>query len=131
MRLCSLHIHRIRGGNSIESIELARRIADIISDKKGEDIVLLDIHELSPVADYFVICSAASGRQIKAIVEAVIQSVKQLYQTIPWYVEGEAESGWVLVDYGDVVVHAFAPETRAYYDLEGLWHRASVLLKMT
>jgi ribosome-associated protein len=91
----------------------------------------LDIHELSPVADYFVICSADSERQIKAIVEAVAQLTKQLYQALPWYVEGEAESGWVLIDYGDVVVHAFAPEVRAYYDLEGLWHRAPVLLKMT
>jgi ribosome-associated protein len=91
----------------------------------------LDIHELSPVADYFVICSADSERQIKAIVEAVTQLTKQLYQALPWYVEGEAESGWVLIDYGDVVVHAFAPEVRAYYDLEGLWHRAPVLLKMT
>lgn len=82
------------------------------------------------MTDYFVICSATAERQIKAIVEAVTQSAKQLYRLRPWYIEGEAKSGWVLIDYGDVVVHAFAPEIRAYYDLEGLWRAAPVLLKM-
>ena len=109
---------------------MARFMVDVVADKKAEDIVLLDIRELSVIADYFVICSGTSERQLKAIVEGLIDEARIEHQIKPWYVDGEANTGWVLLDYGDVIVHAFQPETRYYYDLEGLWSEAQVLLKM-
>jgi ribosome-associated protein len=117
---------------TIEIIEFAREIVDIIADKKGEDIALLDLRERTIIADYFIVCSAGSERQLKAIVNGVTEEVKKRYGLIPRGVEGEAETGWVLIDYGDVVIHAFAPEVRSYYDLESFWvgQDASVLLKM-
>jgi ribosome-associated protein len=117
---------------TIEIIEFAREIVDIIADKKGEDIALLDLRERTIIADYFIVCSAGSERQLKAIVNGITEEVKKRYGLIPRGVEGEAESGWVLIDYGDVVIHAFAPEVRSYYDLESFWvgQDASVLLKM-
>ena len=105
-------------------------MVDVIADRKAEDIVLLDIREQSAVADYFIICSGTSERQLKAIVESLTRLTKAEHRMAPWYAEGEADTGWVLLDYGDVVVHAFAPEVRHYYDLEGLWSESPVLLKM-
>lgn len=105
-------------------------MVDVVADKLAEDIVLLDIREQSVVADYFVICSGASQRQLKAIVNGLTREIKTEHHISPWYAEGEAETGWVLLDYGDVVVHAFAPEVRQYYDLESLWSESPVLLKM-
>lgn len=114
----------------IEIIELARRIVDVIADKKGEDIVLLDMQERTIITDYFVICSGNSERQLKAIVEGVIEEIKKDHQVIPRRVDGEARTGWMLIDYGDIMVHVFAPETRVYYALEDLWRDANILLKM-
>jgi len=118
------------GQSTLEPIELARRIVDLIADKKGEDIVLMDIRQQTVIADFFVICSGLSDRQVKTIVESVRDEVKQEFGLRVGQVEGEADSGWVLLDYGDVIVHVFAPDTRTYYDLEGLWEEAPVLLKM-
>jgi ribosome-associated protein len=115
---------------AIEAVELAREIVDIIADKKGEDIVLLDIREQTLIADFFVICSANSERQLKAIVEGISDELRERHGIKPRYKEGDASTGWVLVDYSDVIIHAFSPETRAYYDLEGFWREAAVLLKM-
>lgn len=103
---------------------------DVISDKLGEDILLLDIQEVSILADYFVIGSAMSSRQTKAIVNGIIDETKKDLDVKPWRVEGEPDSGWVLMDYGDVVVHLFAPEAREYYDLEGFWEEARVIVRM-
>ncbi len=117
---------------TVESIDLARHIIDLIADKKGEDIVLLDIRQQTLIADYFVLCSGNSERQIKAIIEGTRETVKKDFNKIPQNVEGETVSGWMLMDYGDVVVHVFSPESRAYYDLEGFWleREATVLVKI-
>lgn len=115
---------------TLEPIELARRIVDIISDLKGEDIVLLDLHEVTPIADYFVVCTGSSERQLKAIVDKVTETIRDENRIKPYQVEGDAASGWVLVDYGAVVVHAFAESQRDYYDLEGLWSEGKTLLRM-
>lgn len=117
---------------SIETGELAREIVDIIADKKGENIVLLDLRGRTIITDYFVVCSGGSERQLKAIVNGVTEQVKQDYGLLPRSVEGDAETGWVLIDFIDIVVHAFAPEVRDYYDLEEFWtaQEANVLLKM-
>ena len=123
-RLQSLIIRRYR----LEPIELARHIIQLVEEKKGEDILLLDISELDAFTDYFVFCNGSSDRQLKALQESVLESAKKDLQIIPWSKEGTGESGWVLLDYGDVIVHLFSPEKRAYYDLEGLWNEGKVLL---
>ena len=114
----------------LESITLARLIVDMITDKKGENIVLMDLREVSLIADYFVIGSAPSERQLNAISEYIRDEVKDQSETYPVRIEGRGNSGWVLMDYGDVVVHLFDPELRSYYDLEGLWRDANVLVKV-
>ena len=114
----------------LEPIDLARTIVDLASDKKGENVVLMDMRQVSPVTDYFVIVSAGSDRQLKAIIEYVAEETKTRHDIRPWRVEGESIGGWVLMDYGDVVVHAFLPEKRSYYDLEGLWREAPVMVRI-
>lgn len=118
------------GGIALDSLELARRIVEVIADKKGEDVLLLDIRDISILADYFVVGSVTSERQAKAIIEGVKQETKQAFDVRPLHVEGESATGWVLMDYGDVVVHLFAPEVRAYYDLEGLWREGRIVVRM-
>lgn len=117
---------------TVDIAELAREIVDIIADKKGEEIVLLDLRGRTIIADYFVVCSGGSERQLKAIVEGVTEEVKRDFGKSPRSVEGDANGGWVLIDYVDVVVHAFAPEVRDFYDIEEFWmaQKANVLLKM-
>ena len=102
---------------------------DAVSDKQAEDVLLLDIRNVASFADYFVIASGTANRQIRAIVEAV-EEVAKAEGAKPLGREGEADSGWVLLDYGDVIVHIFAPEERAYYDLEGLWHTATPVVRI-
>lgn len=113
-----------------EAIELARLIVDLIEDRKGEDIVLMDLRKVSIIADYFVIGSANSDRQINAITEHIREKVKEQRSVRPLRIEGRGENGWVLMDYGEVIVHLFSPQMRSYYDLEGLWHEASILVRM-
>jgi ribosome-associated protein len=114
----------------LEPIELARIIVNLASDKKGEDIVLMDMRQVSPVTDFFVIISATSDRQLRAIIEHIAEETKQQYNLRPWQIEGSPANGWVLIDFGDVVVHGFMPEKRAYYDLEGLWRAAPVMVRI-
>jgi ribosome-associated protein len=118
------------GEKALETIEIARLIVDFIADRKGEDIVLLDLRKVSVITDYFVIASASSDRQLNAITDHVRDELKKNYQAMPLRVEGRGEDGWVLMDYGDVIVHLFSPAARAYYDLEGLWREGNVLLRM-
>ena len=113
-----------------DSLELARYIVDLIADKKGEDVVVLDIREISILADYFVIASATSQRQSQAILEDIREKTRESFGRKPLHIEGEADAGWILIDYGEVVVHLFTPEVRAYYDLEGLWRSARVALRI-
>jgi ribosome-associated protein len=103
---------------------------DVIADKKGEDVLLLDIQDISILADYFVISSTTSERQAQAIVESVKQETKVVFDVRPLHVEGESTTEWILMDYGGVVVHLFTPEMRAYYDLEGLWRDGRVVVRM-
>jgi len=90
--------------------------------------LLLDISELDTFTNYFVFCSGSSERQLKALQESILESAKKTFQVIPWSREGSAETEWFLLDYGDIVVHIFSPEKRAYYDLEGLWQAGKILL---
>lgn len=114
----------------MNSLELARHIVDVIAEQKGENVLLLDIRELSILADYFVIASTTSDRQAKAILDDVRLKAKQAFDARPSHTEGEPTTGWVLMDYGDVVVHLFSQEMRAYYDLEGLWREGRMVVRM-
>ena len=118
-----------RGGNKLQSIELARKVVNAIADKKGSDIILLDLRSISLLADYFVICSGESERQVKAIVNEVTEKIKA-EGVRPLHIEGDSSSGWVLVDYGGVIVHVFSPIMRSYYQLEKLWSNALVVVRM-
>jgi len=115
---------------SLDTLELARRVVEAIADTKGEDILLLDIQEVSILADYFVIGSATSERQAKAIVDAVKEETKQAFEVGPLHIEGEPATGWILMDYGSVVVHLFTPEVRSYYNLEELWREGRTVVRM-
>ena len=90
---------------------------------------MLDIRNVASFADYFVIASAQTGRQMDAILDAVEEKLSG-ERLKPMGREGEPASGWVLLDYGDVILHLFAPEERAYYDLEGLWHTAIPVVRL-
>jgi len=102
----------------------------LVTDKKGENIVLMDLRDVTLFTDFFVIASANSDRQVNAITDNTRDEIKKEFQLYPLHVEGRGENGWVLMDYGDVIVHLFLPEIRAYYDLEGHWADANVLLRI-
>jgi ribosome-associated protein len=97
-------------------------MVDLAEDKQAHEIVLLDIRTQSTIADYFVICSADNERQIKAIVEHIDEKVHQEYGLNP-RIEGTPETGWIVLDYGDIVAHVFSPAQRDYYRLERLWSK--------
>ena len=111
-------------------LEQARAIVDTISDIKGENILLIDLREITLISDYFIICTGNSDRQLKAIVEHISDDVRKKFGRKVWRIEGNASGGWVLMDYGDIVIHAFTPEQREYYDLEELWRDGKILLHM-
>ncbi len=103
---------------------------EAIAEKKGEDILLLDIRSLSPFADYFVIGSGTSERQMRALVEGLEGEMKKRRLRRPLSVQGRPETGWILIDYGDVIIHLFSPEKRTYYNLEGLWREGKIVVRI-
>ncbi|MBE9473820.1 MAG: ribosome silencing factor [Chloroflexi bacterium] len=98
-----------------------------LENKKGVDIILIDLHDIAIFADYFVICSGSTDRMIQALVDSAIDQVKKEFR-INARIEGQAEDGWMLVDYGDIILHIFSPQRRDYYRLEELWSEGKVLL---
>lgn len=101
---------------------------DIIEEMKGSDILLLDIRAISLLADYFVICTAETQRQTEAMVDSIVPKAKDLGR-LP-RVEGEASSGWVLIDIGDVVVNVFSPSQRHRFAFERLWQEAKTVVRI-
>jgi ribosome-associated protein len=93
-------------------------------------IVMLDLRQITPIADYFVICTAESDRQARTLQEILAEELKKEQQTRPLSMEGETDSGWILLDYNTVVVHIFSVQGRAFYRLEELWKTAPVVLKI-
>jgi len=91
------------------------------SAKKGEDIIALDVGDILSITDAFVIASATNTRHVRTIVDEIEKAMKEYVDTAPKSVEGLDDASWVLLDYGDIVVHVFLDETRAYYELERLW----------
>jgi ribosome-associated protein len=104
--------------------EMVRALARYASDRKALEIVQLDLRGIIGYTDFFLICTGRSGRQVKAIHDAIHQGMKSEHSLLPERVEGLAHARWVLMDYLDVVVHVFTPEARAYYRLEQLWAEA-------
>ena len=101
----------------------------MLLDKKGIDTLLLDVRDISLLADYFILSTGEVERQIKAMSEAISQTLKN-QAVLPLHVEGDATSGWMLMDYGEVVIHLLSPEMREYYHLEDLWRDARVVVKV-
>ncbi|GAC1435055.1 MAG: ribosome silencing factor [Chloroflexota bacterium] len=104
-------------------------MVDAAAEKKAQDIVLLDVRKVTSLADYFVICTATSERQLRAVAEGVEEALDGV-GLAPLHREGKAPDGWMLLDYGDVVVHIFAPTHRDYYKLEELWEAATTVVRV-
>lgn len=117
------------GGKILNPTALAHKIVNLVEEKQAEDIIMLDLRQVSTITDYFVICSAMTERQTKALLDTLSEEIKKdgLH---PLHVEGETSGGWLLVDYGDVVVHIFAPAQRSYYRLEELWQHAPMVVRI-
>lgn len=111
------------------SLEIARRIVELAEDKKAGDIVLLDLTELTTLADYFVIASGGSERQLDAIADGIVSGMRD-EKVRPFGREGTAASHWVLVDFGSVIVHVFTPPEREFYQLERHWSEAKTILRV-
>ena len=113
--------------NLITGEQLARQIADLMDDKKGIDIVALDVRGLANFADYFLVCTGRSDRQTKSIHDGIREGMKSEFEMLPVHTEGESERRWILLDYGDVIAHVMIPEVRDYYRIEQLWSDAPQL----
>ncbi|MEO6696139.1 MAG: ribosome silencing factor [Ignavibacteria bacterium] len=109
----------------MDSKELALQISELMLQKKGNKIVIMDLRKLTTVTDFFVICSASSDTQVKAISDFIKEGTKILDES-PWHNEGYANMSWVLQDFVNVVVHIFLEDTRNFYNLEGLWADAEI-----
>lgn len=104
-----------------ESLELATTIAQIIDEKQGTDIVVLPVGDVVGITEYFVVASASNVRLVGAVSDAVLGDVRDLLERGPLRSEGTREKQWVLIDYGDVVVHIFVDEARRFYEIERLY----------
>jgi ribosome-associated protein len=113
----------------LESIEVARRAVEAASDKQADSIVMLDTRQVCSFADYFVICNGESTRQIEAIWQEIREKLKH-DGVVPSHIEGAADSGWILLDLGEVIVHIFSPSQRDYYRLDDLWHKATPVVRI-
>lgn len=112
------------------SADLTRTLIETLEEKKGEDILLLDLSEVCTFTDFFILCCGGSERTLQALADEARRKVKQVLALSPRTTEGSAASGWILLDYGDVILHIFSPAVRAYYRLEDLWREGRVLLRI-
>lgn len=107
-----------------ETLELTSIIVNSALDRKGDNIVVIKVSEVSYLADYFVIITGYSNVQVRAISQAIAQKLEVEKQIFPRGMEGQSESTWVLIDYGDIIVHVLKPEEREFYNLEAFWGHA-------
>ena len=113
----------------LKSVDYAHAIVDSASELQAYDVVLLDVRQACDFADYYVILSAQSPRQIGNLIEE-IQSLTKAQGVRLHHIEGTRDGGWVLMDFGDVIVHILAPDEREFYDLERVWPRAVELVRL-
>jgi ribosome-associated protein len=102
-------------------------VVELLSEKQAEDIILLDIGRVASFADYFVIASATTTRQMESLLDSMDKELGRKFAATRR--EGNPDSGWILLDLGDVIVHLFDPETRAYYNIEELWSRGAAVVR--
>lgn len=114
----------------LKPLELARSLVETLEDKKAEDIVLLDLQGQCSFTDYFIICSGSSERQLDALADGVTEAARKKHRLKSPRVQGHAGGGWILIDLGDVIVHAFSHEQRRRYRLEDFWHEARVVVRI-
>lgn len=112
----------------METNEFVRKIVEILEDNKAEDIVVMDVSAQTDIADRFILANGTSDRMIQALTDYVIDGVREAchVHAVP---QGVANGGWMLIDFGDVIVHIFSPDRRSYYSLEDLYKESKVLLK--
>jgi ribosome-associated protein len=108
-------------------LEIAHTIINTLEEKKGEEILLLDIQKIASFTDYFIICTGSSDRMLDALADSVVMSVNEKYNN-KGRIEGKSQSGWLVIDFGSIFVHLFSPDQRNYYQLEELWHKGKILL---
>jgi ribosome-associated protein len=106
---------------ALDSEALARLAAEACDDRKAVDIRLIRVDEVSSLADWFVICSGLSDVQVRAIARSVEEKLEEEIGRLPLRREGQREGSWVLLDYGELIVHVLTPSERSYYDLEAFW----------
>ncbi len=107
----------------MNTLDFIKFVCTWLDDKKGEDIVALDIEQVSSIADYFIIVSSSSERGVKSLADNLITDIKKKFQ-LNVKIEGANDKRWIIIDSGDVIIHIFHSETRAIYDLESLWYEA-------
>ncbi|HOJ02016.1 MAG TPA: ribosome silencing factor [Anaerolineaceae bacterium] len=110
-------------------MEVARTLVAALEDKKGEDIVLMDISNISQFTDYFIICTGSSERMLQSLSRAVDEAAKTNFG-LTARINGKGIEGWITLDFGDLVVHLFSERHRAYYQLEDLWAEGKTLLRL-
>lgn len=117
---------------TLDSQTLAHQIVDIVEGKQASDILLLDVTEQTSIASYFIIATIDNERQSKAIEDELFSKLRVEQNIRPLNMQGVGANsgGWVLLDYGDVIIHLLTAEKREHYDLEGLWNKANVVLKV-
>jgi ribosome-associated protein len=126
MSHCGFNVALSKEVGTVDAITLARLAADAIADKKGQDIVLLEVGDLFVITEVFVIATGNSRPHVQSLVDRVEELLKEADRN-PLRDEGRVEAEWVLLDYGDIMVHVFQPSAREYYDLERLWRDAPVI----
>jgi len=120
---------RRQGDARLEGIEVARKAVEAASERLASDVVLLDVRQTCTFTSYFVICSGDSERQMGAIQEEIESALKQAGLK-PHHREGTIDSGWMLLDFGDVIVHIFSPDEREFYQFDDLWSQAVPVVRV-
>jgi ribosome-associated protein len=111
------------------SLELTKAVCTALSEKKGRDIVYLDVTDKTSLCNYFVVASGTSSTQVKALAENVEEKMEKLYDLAPTRLDGVRDGRWAVLDYGDVIVHVFNEEAREFYRLERLWDNGKNMVK--